>query len=96
MSRRQQVQGDSENVSECSATEKCLGSKRFEYIVHPILKTPIDLLGTHLIPPLPTVLHFISFPERAWKLIEDVDRLRETVQARSWKPIVVWEPEPVS
>ncbi|WVR06367.1 hypothetical protein IAU60_003398 [Kwoniella sp. DSM 27419] len=66
-------------------------ARGFAYLTTPILLTPTSLLSTRFGEPLPTAIHFISYPTpRAEQIIQEVSHLRSIHQ---WQPLIVWEPE---
>ncbi|KAK8858588.1 hypothetical protein IAR55_002817 [Kwoniella newhampshirensis] len=63
----------------------------FEYLTKPLLLTPESLSGTPFEDPLPSTIHFISYPApRAEKILSEVRKLKA---AKGWNPKIVWEPE---
>ncbi|WVQ82954.1 hypothetical protein IAT38_005090 [Cryptococcus sp. DSM 104549] len=63
----------------------------FEYLTEPSLITPKGLEGTAFNDPLPSTIHFISYPApRAKKVLSEVAELKKS---RGWSPLVVWEPQ---
>jgi hypothetical protein len=69
--------------------------RRFDYLTEPPQNTPLDLLDTPWLDPLPDVIHCITVPERGLRILRELDELRKVVGVESWKPVVIWEPEPV-
>ncbi|WWC88679.1 uncharacterized protein L201_003592 [Kwoniella dendrophila CBS 6074] len=66
-------------------------ARHFQYLTKPLLLTPNSLLGTTIGNPLPSTIHFISYPApRAEIILSEVFQLK---QRRAWNPIIIWEPE---
>ncbi|RXK37627.1 hypothetical protein M231_05103 [Tremella mesenterica] len=69
------------------------------YLSPPNLFTPLSLLSTPWINPSnpedwPIIIHFISYSDRARKVVEELDILREKMGKDDWIPKLVWEPYP--
>ncbi|WWD18480.1 hypothetical protein CI109_102932 [Kwoniella shandongensis] len=63
-------------------------TRGFEYLTRPLLLTPSLLEGTPFHDPLPSTIHFISYPApRAEKVLSEVRKVE------GWTPRIVWEPE---
>ncbi|WWC62556.1 uncharacterized protein I303_105152 [Kwoniella dejecticola CBS 10117] len=66
-------------------------SRGFEYLTKPLLLTPHSLSATPFADPLPSTIHFISYPApRAEIILSEVKELRDQKERN---PIIVWEPE---
>ncbi|WRT67782.1 uncharacterized protein IL334_004756 [Kwoniella shivajii] len=75
-----------------SAINRYQGQTRgFEYLTEPLLLTPLSLLNTAFGDPLPSAVHFISYPApRAERVLSEITSLNAT---KGWNPMVIWEPE---
>lgn len=57
-----------------------------------MLQSAMNLLNTSLAKPLPSTLHFISYPERRLQVLRKLDQLRFVVGVDEWQPLSLWEP----